>query len=166
MIHPLLSEALKEAYLNYGSTTDVVETIEVSTSAESLWLCTGFSVFTATDENGVVRTFQPVPFKFSLPAQDTTGARSLNIAIENVDGSVIRFINSSRAANRVISVKYRTFLTSDTSSPQNPRPLKLSLKSAVATLTGVRFEAAIADVVNRSFPNGIYTYARFPGLRQ
>lgn len=166
MSHPLLSEALKEAYLNYGSTADVVETIEVSTSAESLWLCTGFSVFTATDENGVARTFQPVPFKFSLPAQDTTGARSLNIAIENVDGSVIRFINSSRAANRVISVKYRTFLTSDTSSPQNPRPLKLSLKSAVATLTGVRFEAAIADVVNRSFPNGIYTYARFPGLRQ
>lgn len=166
MSHPLLSEALKEAYLNYGSTTDVVETIEVSTSAESLWLCTGFSVFTATDENGVIRTFQPVPFKFSLPAQDTTGARSLNIAIENVDGSVIRFINSSRAANQVISVKYRTFLTSDTSSPQNPRPLKLSLKSAVATLTGVRFEAAIADVVNRSFPNGIYTYAKFPGLRQ
>ena len=166
MSHPLLSEALKEAYLNYGSTTDVVETIEVSTSAESLWLCTGFSVFTATDENGVIRTFQPVPFKFSLPAQDTSGARSLNIAIENVDGSVIRFINSSRAANRVISVKYRTFLTSDTSSPQNPRPLKLSLKSAVATLTGVRFEAAIADVVNRSFPNGIYTYAKFPGLRQ
>ena len=166
MSHPLLSEALKEAYLNYGSNSDVVETIEVSTSAESIWLCTGFSVFTATDENGVVRTFQPVPFKFSLPSQDTTGARSLNIAIENVDGSVIRFINSARAANCVISVKYRTFLASDTSSPQNPRPLKLSLKSAVATLTGVRFEAAIADVVNRSFPNGIYTYARFPGLRQ
>lgn len=166
MSHPLLSEALKEAYLNYGSNSDVVETIEVSTSAESIWLCTGFNVFIATDENSVVRTFQPVPFKFSLPSQDTTGARSLNIAIENVDGSVIRFINSARATKRVISVKYRTFLASDTSSPQNPRPLKLSLKSAVATLTGVRFEAAIADVVNRSFPNGIYTYARFPGLRQ
>lgn len=166
MSHPLLSEALKEAYLNYGTTADVVETIEISTSTENLFLCTGFSVFTATDETATVRTFQPVPFKFALPAQDTTGARSLNISIENVDGSVIRFINTARSANQPISVKYRTFLASDPSSPQNPRPLKLSLKSAVATLSGVRFEAAIADVVNRSFPNAFYTYARFPGLRQ
>lgn len=166
MSNPLLSEALKEAYLNYGATADVVETIEVSTSAESLWFCTGFNVFTATDENDVARTFHPVPFKFALPAQDTTGARSLNITVENVDGSVIRFINSARLAGLPITVRYRTFLTSDTSSPQNPRPLKLSLKSAVATLTGVRFEAALVDVVNRSFPNAFYTYARFPGLRQ
>ena len=166
MSNPLLSEALKEAYLNYGANADVVETIEVSTSEESLFLCTGFNQFTAKDEDGITRTFQPVPFKFALPAQDTTGARSLNISIENVDGSVIRFINTARAANRPISIKYRTFLASDTTSPQNPRPLKLSLKSAVATLSGVRFEAAIADVVNRSFPNAFYTYARFPGLRQ
>lgn len=166
MANPLLSEALKEAYLEYGPNADVVETLEISTSTASLFYCTGFDSFTATTEDSVSRTFVPAPFKFTLPAQDTTGARTLNIAIENVDGSVIAFINSARASGSVITVKYRTFLASDTSAPQNPRPLKLSLKSAKATLSGVQFEAAVVDMVNRSFPNAFYTYSRFPGLRQ
>ena len=166
MSNPLLSEALKEAYLNYDQNCDVVETIEIFTSTQHLYYCTGFDNFTATTEDGVSHTFIPAPFKFVLPAQDTTGARSLNIAIENVDGSVIKFINAAKASGDVISVKYRTFLTSDTNTPQNPRPLKLSLKSARATLSGVQFEAAVVDVVNRSFPNDFYSYSRFPGLRQ
>lgn len=166
MTHPLLSEALKEAYLNYGANCDVVETLEVSTSATSMFFCTGFSSFVATDENAVERTFLPVPFKFALPTQDTTGARSLNIAVENVNGDVIRFVNESRAARLPITIRYRTFLASDPSQPQNPRPLKLSLKSAVATLSGVNFEASILDLVNKGFPNEFYSYARFPGLRQ
>lgn len=165
MTHPLLTDALKEAYVNYNANVDIVETLVVSTSTDKLAFCTGYKDFIGNDASGNPITFKPAPFKFSLPAQDDSGAHSLNITIENVNGDVITFVETAKTANKEISITYRTYFA-DSVTPQTPRPVKMTLSSSQATLEGVTFQAAVADLVNRSFPSGLYTYSRFSGLRQ
>lgn len=163
MTHPLLSQALKEAYASGNNSSQFVETIEIVYGATTLRYCTGLIQQTLNVPDPQI--FYPVPFKLELPAQDSTGARTLTVTVENVDGEVIGFINAAKASGLPVSVKYRTFLIEQSLSPQNPRPIVFTLTGATMTLTGVKFTAAVADMVNRSFPNEFYSYSRFPGLR-
>lgn len=171
--HPLLSQALKEAYASCTVTKEAVDTLEVRSSTgspASLYLCKGFVSRAFQLENLTEVTFQPAPFEAEMPAQDSTGARGLTVSIENVDGAVIQWMQAAKRANAVIQLKYRTYLVSTTGAalprtPQNARPIVLTVKSAVNTLKGVTFSATVADVVNRTFPNAFYSFSAYPGLR-
>lgn len=171
--HPLLSQALKEAYAACLVEKEVVDTLEVRSSTgspASLYLCKGFVSRALQLENLTEVTYQPAPFSFELPGQDDTGARSLTITIENVDGAVIRWIQSAKRADAEISVKYRSYLVSTIGAtlprtPQNPRPIVLTVKNATKTLRGVTISATVADVVNRTFPNAFYSFSAYQGLR-
>lgn len=107
---PLLSEALQEAYASASTADVIVDTLEVVAGTQHLYLCRGFVAITLNDENGDPHVFQPVPFEFNLPGQDSTGAQTLNVGIENVDGTVAAFVQSALLSNTPIVVKYRSYL--------------------------------------------------------
>ncbi len=165
MTHPLLSAALQEAYASANTEVEIVDTVEVRTAdSNSLYLCKGF-VERNFKVDGVLKTFLPFPFEISKqPAIDDSGASSVSISVENVNGAVYDFLRSAKARDVQIYLYLRTFLSTSL-NPQNPRPLKLIVQSAKVTLNGVVFTASASDVVNKAFPNVYYTYTSFPGLR-
>lgn len=165
MPNPLLTEALKEAYATASPRDEVIDTLEIISTAGTLYVCSGLVSRTLTVPGDGPQTFQPLPLSFSLPPLDNTGGRFLTIGIENVDGQVIQFLTDARDNGGEITVLYRTYLSSDDTAPQSPRPITMNVTNAKNTLKGVVLTAALADIVNRSFPNAHYTYTRFPGLR-
>lgn len=163
-MHPLLSEALREAYASCSDAYEVYSTIEITVGTLRYGFCSGNEMRTSKLENGESFNWMPAPFKIQMPTQASTGASALSLSIENVDGLVVRMVEYIKASVDPVYVKYRTYLVGY-DYPQNPRPLKLELIASSATLTGVVFQATIPDIVNRSFPNAYYSYAAFPGLR-
>ena len=173
-MHPLLSQALQEAYASCSVDKEVVNTLEVASSTgtpASVFMCTGLLARSLQLEDGTAVTYQPVPFSFDLPPVDPSGGRSLTVNIENINGDVIRWIKSARDSGSFIYLKHRVYLVATSSSssaslkPQNPRPLVMVAQAAPITLKGITITATVADVVNRTFPNAFYSFAAYPGLR-
>jgi uncharacterized protein (TIGR02145 family) len=109
-VTPLLSEALQEAYASASTEDVVVDTLEVVAGTQHLYLCRGFTPITLKLEDGSSHEFLPIPFEFNLPGQDSTGAQTLNVGVENVDGTVASFVQSALLSNTPIYVKYRSYL--------------------------------------------------------
>lgn len=167
MSHPLLSEALKEAYASAYTEVDVIDTIELTEvgTENSLYICSGLIAQPLLLGPGVYKTFQPYPFKLSRsPGISDSGAVSVSVAVENVNGAVSAMLQTARANNRPVEVIFRTYLSNDDTA-QNPRPLILELTAAEISLSGVTLTATAPDIVNKVFPNAYYSYTAYPGLR-
>lgn len=166
MAHPLLSEALKEAYASASTEVEVIDAIAISDEAGTeLYICSGNIERPLQVTPGIYRTFKPYPFRMSkkLGVSDK-GAASITVDVENVDGTVATFLRAMRVANRTIYVTLLTYL-SDSDLPQNTRPVVLELTSANLTLSGASITASVPDIVNKAFPNAYYSYTAYPGLR-
>ena len=168
-MHPLLSDALLEAYATSTVEYEVVNTLEVSSEGagiDPMYLCSGHISRDFRLETSEVVTFLPVPFVFSFPSMDSYGAKELNIGIENVRGEVISMLDTVRKRNAVLLVKFRSFIVEKAlEGPQNNRPIIFEVSGASATVKGVTIRATVPDIVNRSFPANAYSYADYPGLR-
>ena len=172
MDHPLLSEALKEAYASAYTEVEVIEAIHLwdESGTNELFVCSGNiprSLDVSTDPGmEIPREHQPYPFKLSRqPGISEGGAVSAVIAVENVNGAVATFLNTARASSSsAITLALRTYL-SNSNKPQNPRPLVLELTGAEVSLSGVTLTASTPDIVNKVFPNAYYAYTTYPGLR-
>lgn len=169
-MHPLLTDALREAYASAQTQRSVVETLEIrygdpNFDGGAVYICTGYKRLQFNLGADGWPWFEPFPFKFSLPKQDSTGAQGLSLAVENVGGEVLNFISNAINSGELVLVKYRAFFEEDPATCQTPRPLVLSIEGSSATIKGAVFSATVADFVNRTFPNGFYSYTSFPGLR-
>lgn len=173
MDHPLLSEALKEAYASAYTEVEVIDAIHLwdEYGTNELFVCSGNiprSLDVSTDPGmEIPREHQPYPFKLSRqPGISEGGAVSAVIAVENVNGAVATFLNTARASSSssAITLALRTYL-SNSNKPQNPRPLVLELTGAEVSLSGVTLTASTPDIVNKVFPNAYYAYTTYPGLR-
>ena len=171
MTHPLLSEALKEAYASAYTEVEVIDAIHLwdESGINELFVCSGNiprSLDVSTDPGiEITREHQPYPFKLSRqPGISEGGAVSAVIAVENVNGAVATFLNTARASSSAITLAIRTYL-SNSNKPQNPRPLVLELTGAEVSLSGVTLTASTPDIVNKVFPNAYYAYTTYPGLR-
>ena len=166
MTHPLLSEALKEAYASAFTEVEVIDTLSLWDGVEEeLYICSGHIQRTLLIAENTPRTFLPFPFKISKElGVSESGAASITVAVENVNGTVATFLRNARAARRPVTVQLRTYL-SNSSLPQNSRPINLELTGADITLSGVTLTASTPDVVNKAFPNAYYSYTTYPGLR-
>lgn len=172
MTHPLLSEALKEAYASAHTEVEVIDAIHLwdEYGTNELFVCSGNiprSLDVSTDPGmEIPREHQPYPFKLSRqPGISEGGAVSAVIAVENVNGAVATFLSTARASSSsAIMLALRTYL-SNSNKPQNPRPLVLELTAAEVSLTGVVLTASAPDIVNKVFPNAYYSYTAYPGLR-
>lgn len=168
-MHPLLSDALLEAYATSTVECEVVNTLEVSSESAGvspMYLCSGNVQRDFRLETSEIVTFLPVPFVFSFPSMDSSGAKELNIGIENVKGETISLLDTVRKRNAVLLVKFRSFIVEKAlEGPQNNRPIIFEVSGASATVKGVTIRATVPDIVNRSFPANAYSYADYPGLR-
>lgn len=168
MPHPLLSQALQEAYASAQTEVEVLDVVELRYGTTSLVLCKGNSSrYVVIDGASVLA--RPYPFKMQgRPHVDASGGATMTLSVENVQGQVFTFIQAARQANTPVYLFVRTYLVSPSgavSEQQNARDIKLTVTEAKATLEGVSITAAASNVVNKAFPNVRYTYTAFPGLR-
>lgn len=164
MSNSLLTDALQEAYASCNDSLDIFETIMIDINPK-LCYCSGLKKRTTLLEDGTTSVvWTPAPFKIQFPKQSADGYSAMTISIGNIDGLAIKTINLIKAKTTPTYLYYRTYIETYP-APQNPRPIKLELSSATATLSTVSFQATVPDIVNQRFPHGIYSYSVFPGLR-
>jgi hypothetical protein len=162
-----LTEAIKEAYAIAPASKIVIHTLQISQDGvqDPIYIAQSRHEFVALDEHGVQRYYAPVGFQFSLPSSDEEGFKSLTIAIDNVDRRVTEFVDIAKSEEQPVKVIYRPYLSDDLSGPQMIPPLVLFLKELQITTFQVVGRATFMDIVNKPFPNQLYTRDRFPALR-
>lgn len=161
-----LQDAIKEAYASAPSNKVILHTLEINQDGvqDPFYIVQSRTSFTAFDENGVERTFNPVGFQFSLPPSNEEGFQSLTISIDNIDRRVTDFIEIAKSEVVPIVVTYRPYLSDDTSGPQMRPPLVLYLTDVQINSFQVTAKATFMDIVNKKFPSELYNRARFPTL--
>lgn len=168
MPNAALTAALKEAYARAPSNVVYLNTLEIAhPSVASKYIVRDRKDWNLTLEGGGgVKTFKACPFRFSLPASGDNGIQNLNIAIDNVDREISDFINTVKESVNPVSVIYRPYLSTDTTTPQMNPPLVLTLGNIVITAVQITGRASFADIINKPFPHPseIYTRERFPSL--
>lgn len=154
-----LSEELKELYASSG-TEVILSTLEINhnTFPEPIYIVNDWEDFTAKLENdGPEVTFLRYAFNLTPPSQDENGNTSLNLSIDNVSTEITQLFENAIDGNRVpISIKYRIYLNTDTTGPQNDPPIELFLYQANVSLSRVEGVAELINLVNRRFPNVNY----------
>jgi hypothetical protein len=166
MPNPSLQDAIKEAYASAPSTKVVYDTLEIRQTGvqDPIYIVRAPKGISAKDENGVLRSFQPAGFQFSLPPENEEGFRSLTISVDNINRVASRFVEAAMAEEVPVEVVYRPYLSDNLEEPQMNPPLVLYLKDIQITSYQVTGRATFIDLVNRKFPTELYTRARFPGL--
>ncbi len=161
-----LQDAIKEAFAIAPAHQVIIHTLEIRQEGVQapIFLAQARRPFTAFDENGVERTFEPSGFQISLPPSNEEGFQSLNIAIDNIGRRVSDFVSVAQSAIEPIKILYRPYLSDDPSSPQMIPPLVLFLKNVKINNIQVTGSATFMDLVNKKFPLELYSRARFPAL--
>ena len=96
MPNQTLTDALKEAYALAPTEVVILDTIQISHPAltEDLFLVRDLVENDFTLEDLSVETFEPVGFRFELPAVGDRGLQELTLAIDNTDLRITDFINT------------------------------------------------------------------------
>lgn len=160
------TEAILEAFAIAPANEVIYDTLEIRQEGvqDPIFIVKGRRPLVATDEDDVERTFEPVGFSITRPASTEEGFQSLNISIDNVGRRVSDFIVTAKTEEVPIKVIYRPYLSSDLSQPHMNPPLVLFLKDIQVTEMFVTGRATFMDIVNKKFPNDLYTRERFPSL--
>ncbi len=160
-----IDDALKEVYALAPSDQVGLNALEVSHPllTTSLWMVSDRDSWDLTLENGIVQTFDPVPFKDQLPASGENGITDYAIGIDNIDRQVTDFLDKVKGSTDPVKLTRRQYLASD---PTNllGTPLVLFLSSAQVTAFSVQGRASFGDPVNKNHPSEKYTRQQFPSL--
>ena len=166
MANPSLKDAIIEAYARAPTEVVILDTLQIShpALAEDLFLVQDLVANDFTLEDLSVETFEPVGFRFTLPATGDRALQELALEIDNTDLRITDFINTIKNQPGETKVRYRPYLSTDLTSPQMDPPLLLFLKNISINESSIQGRATFADIINRKFPNQLYTRARFPSL--
>ena len=162
-----INEALKEVYALAPNNRVALDTIQLSHPSleESIYMVQDRISWDFTLEDGVtVKTFEPVPFRFTPPAVGENGIQEMAIAIDNIDRRVTDFIDSIGEINAPVEVTYRPYLSDDPTTPQMNPPLLLFLTDISIDAFEVTGRATFTNIVNFKYPTDYYDRKRFPGL--
>ncbi len=155
----VLTQALKDVYASVGPEV-VLYTLELNhkTFDSPFYLVRDWTDFEANLENdGPLVTFQKYAFNFTEPKKDTVGNATLNIQIDNVNRQLSQLLeNALDGSQTPIEVIYRIYLASDPSGPQNT-PLRLTMSQVTVTNSQASGTAVVIPLINRRFPNVVYT---------
>lgn len=159
-------DAIKEAFTLAPADKVIYHTLEINQPGVQgpIRLVQSRQTVVAADENGIYHPYDAVGFQFSLPPSNEEGFTSLNISIDNIDRRVSDFVETAKSHVAPVEVTYRPYLSDDLTTPQMIPPLKLYLKDIQVTQFQVTGRATFMDIVNKKFPNELYTRARFPAL--
>jgi hypothetical protein len=145
---------------------DLIEAITLSSHSDgqSLYIVQDRVGNTFTLEDDTTHFFEPVGFRFTLPAAGENGLQELNLSIDNTDRRITDFINLVKGTNVAVVVKYRPYLSTDLTVPRMNPPLTLFLRDVSIDALEMSAKATFADILNRKFPSELYTRERFPSL--
>lgn len=172
MPDPSLSAAIQEAYASAPADVVILHTLELRhpSFVAPIRVVNDHQDLTATLEASAPLdpstpvTFSRFAFRFSLPEVQTTGMPEIEIEIDNLDPTIIGYLDAAAQTEDLIEVTYRPFLSSDTTAPQMDPPLTLVLHDVEATVFSIRGRASFGDFGNNRFPSEAYDQERFPGL--
>jgi hypothetical protein len=117
-------------------------------------------------ETGATVKFETVPFKIVLPANDHGGNQDLSLTLANIGRDLVDPLELAiQKANEPVKCSYRVYIDQANTMPQNT-PLVLLISAIQVTQDTVSATATRADVLNKRFPNKLYRYDDFPGLRR
>ena len=148
-------------------TTGIVDAIHRTQIdlAQTLYIIQDRQERTLTLEGDLgTKLFSPVGFRFNLPTINNSGLQELTISIDNVDRVMSDFLEKIKGYNSPVVITYRPYLSNDPSKPQMDPPLVLYLRDVVVNAYEISGRATFADIVNKKFPNEIYSRLRFPSL--
>jgi len=165
----MISKELQEVYASAPHNVKFVETLEFSHSkfSKTYYFTNDIESWDFTLENGNHATFEAIPFELQLPTKDTSGNQDLSINICNVGEEMMSAIEAANVTpQETIRVVYRVYLDQPNSKPQNDPPMELFITDITANLQTVSAVGTRFDVLNRLFPNKIYTTDEFPALKR
>lgn len=149
-----------------GGTDCEIPTLELSCPAwnESIFICAGFYDQVFTLEDGRTVKFQASGLDVSLPKRDNSGAQSLGIAIDNVNGIAQERIDQAKAAQARITLTMRIYMESDPGAPAE-RPVVMPARTAQMEDVSIQLTGGYFDLINAAWPRRRFTLAEFPGIR-
>ena len=161
-----MTAALKEAYASVPTNVVVLDTLEIyhPSIVGHIYLVRNLEPLTLTLEDTTTHEFEAANFDLRLPKKSDEGVQDLELKICNVDRRVSDFMDNAANFQSKVVCLYRPYLSNDLTQPQMVPALMLTLSDVQATVYEVTARASFADLVNRKFPNQIYSRATFPGL--
>jgi hypothetical protein len=168
-----LSEAIAEAYASANVGDPILGTLEFrhasftdeDGNATSHYIVNDYRELVATDEDSNVRTFLPVPHRFTKPDQSDSGApKAATIEIDNVSLILARLLMQARESDDPVQVIAREYLPSDTSAPHVIPVTVTELAAPVITAETVSAQLTFGNLTNRKYPARTYTAEDFPAL--
>lgn len=161
-----IDEALKEVYALAPNDRVVLDTLEIShpSLVESLYMVKDHREWDLTIEGGLVKTFEPVPFRDQVPATGDNGIQDYSVSIDNIDRRVSDFLESVKSDPSPVQMKRRQYLSTDPTNQLINPPLTLYLTSVQINAFEVVGKATFGDPVNQAHPGEKYTRNRFPAL--
>lgn len=164
---PTLSEAIKEAYASADVRVVAYDTLEIAhpSFTQPIYVVRDWQDLVATLEDGVTEvTFVRFKFDLTRPEVSPDGVPQCRIDMDNVTREIMANLMLTRNSTEMIAVRYRQYIDTDLSRPQNDPPLRAVLTNIKADLWRVRGVAGFGDYNNKRFPTDDFTAERFPGL--
>ena len=161
-----LLAAIKEAYACAPSNVAELHTLEISHAsiAEPIYIVNNTESLLLTLEDDTEHLFEKSSYSLVRPKKSDEGVQDLDLKICNVDRRVSDFLEEAKNYQTKVVCKYRPYLSTDFTTPQMIPPLMLTLSNVKVTTYEVTARASFADLVNRKFPNEIYSLLMFPSL--
>jgi len=98
-----------------------------------------------------------------LPQTTEDSTPEMQLTISNVDGVAGEYVDRVRGLGR-LSIRYRVYLASDTTQPQNPNPLTLYLTEANVDMFQISGRLSLTDSLDARFPSENYNVKNFPNI--
>lgn len=162
-----ISQELQEVYTS-GKGDTILHTLSLSRSTFSkvYYFVRNHEDFQANLENsGPLVTFEKFAFEFEVSPRDQNGKQSIRLQMDGISREIVEELETAiDGTNEPVLVTYRIYLNSDNAGPQNDPPQSFFLVNATANENSVTGNAQAVGLVNRKFPNTVYTKERFPSL--
>jgi hypothetical protein len=158
-----ISAALKQRYTS-DVNVDWREALIISHSAAGIFYISTHNETLQGLVDGVLNTFQPIPFVAVLPKSGSQGQQDLTLSICNVGQEMYDAINLAiTIPTEAIRCRYTIDILGDT-APQYDPPLELSLTNIKIGDVVMSATATRSQIFNRPFPGIRYRPDTFPGL--
>ena len=166
-----ISDNLKRIYTGQNTQTIIIKTLEIyNAGAGAKYLADWPEPVTATDENGIVKTYEAAGFTIAEPGQSSSGRADLQIAIANADGQIDAYLDAVKnSTSKETRITYRIYTEDDLLEPQINPPMTLKASTCTRVDASYTITAGRDDLLNRKFPRMTYRAtgpASFPGLRR
>jgi Domain of unknown function (DUF1833) len=162
-----VSAELARIYTTAPVDDRVLETLEIAHSKfnRTYYITNSDNGFDAvTDATGVAVRFATFPFSIKLPNSGEDGFSDLTISISNVTPLLVEELKRAIVApEEPVTFLYRAYAESNLTKVGFQLP-PMSASLIVVDQVSISAQASLVDLVNRNFPNQLYTPTLFPML--